>query len=306
MIHSLIRSLVLSLSIFTALSSFTAHAAIYGEDERKNISEEHYADWKKAARAVAVMVKASKVKFSGTEALIETKPAHLLQKSYNVCSDERYLEEPTHGVCTGFLISSDLIMTARHCIPSITACADYYWMFDYTDLSLDRDGNVHLDRKDVYECKEIVKHSSSRTLKKDYAVFRVTRKVTGRTPLKLDESFSSRVGDRVGMIGAPLGLPLKTAKVGKILDMADHLSFQVNVDTFGGNSGSPVFDMNTMKVLGILVAGEPDFSMSRQDKCNRPRHYYSERWKGERSYRVDAVEVQNELGLNFSSEISGE
>lgn len=272
-----------------------SHAAIYGEDERINVSRERDQDWKRAARSVAVMMKASKIEKSRQKIKVTTAKKNQLKNSNDVCDGERFLDEPTHGLCTGFLVGSDLIMTARHCLPSIVSCKNFVWMFDYTDENLDESGNVEVREKDIYECKEILTHSTSRNRKHDFAVFRVNRKVQGRTPLKLEENYRGQIGDSIGMIGSPLGLPLKIARVGEILSEEDRYSFQVNVDTYGGNSGSPVFDSRTMKVLGILVAGEPDFVYSSTLKCNRSRRYLSERWKGERAYRVDLIDVQSEI-----------
>ena len=36
-------------------------------------------------------------------------------------------------------------------------------------------------------------------------------------------------------------------------------TFMTNLDTFGGNSGSPVYNAKTHKVEGILVRGERDY-----------------------------------------------
>ncbi len=37
--------------------------------------------------------------------------------------------------------------------------------------------------------------------------------------------------------------------------------------TFGGNSGSGVFDMNTMELIGVLVRGEPDYVLRKSRRC---------------------------------------
>jgi Peptidase S46 len=42
--------------------------------------------------------------------------------------------------------------------------------------------------------------------------------------------------------------------------------FVANLDTYGGNSGSPVVDQHTHVVEGILVNGEDDFVQ--YDGCN--------------------------------------
>ena len=38
--------------------------------------------------------------------------------------------------------------------------------------------------------------------------------------------------------------------------------FSANLDTFGGNSGSPVFQAGTSTVAGLLVRGAPDYRRS--------------------------------------------
>ena len=45
------------------------------------------------------------------------------------------------------------------------------------------------------------------------------------------------------------------------------LFFTANLDTFGGNSGAPVFDMNTGLVEGIVVRGESDFNYDSDRSC---------------------------------------
>ncbi len=36
-------------------------------------------------------------------------------------------------------------------------------------------------------------------------------------------------------------------------------NFKTNLDAFGGNSGSPVFDKYSMEILGILISGSSDY-----------------------------------------------
>ena len=61
------------------------------------------------------------------------------------------------------------------------------------------------------------------------------------------------------MIGFPSGLPCKVAANAKVSQNTDTFVFTGNLDTYGGNSGSPVFNLTTHEVEGILVRGGEDF-----------------------------------------------
>ena len=64
---------------------------------------------------------------------------------------------------------------------------------------------------------------------------------------------------RLFVIGHPCGLPQKYAPGAKVRDNTPAPFFVANLDTYGGNSGSPVFNATSYKVEGILVRGENDF-----------------------------------------------
>ena len=61
------------------------------------------------------------------------------------------------------------------------------------------------------------------------------------------------------VIGHPVGLPAKVAGGAIVRDNTPNPFFVANLDTYGGNSGSPVFNSRTHRVEGILVRGERDF-----------------------------------------------
>jgi hypothetical protein len=64
---------------------------------------------------------------------------------------------------------------------------------------------------------------------------------------------------RLFVIGHPCGLPQKYAPGAKVRHNSATPFFVANLDTYGGNSGSPVFNAASYKVEGILVRGENDF-----------------------------------------------
>ncbi len=69
----------------------------------------------------------------------------------------------------------------------------------------------------------------------------------------------------VFVLGHPSGLPTKFADGANVRDNSLAPSFLANLDTYGGNSGSPVFNAQTREVEGILARGEADFVIRK--KC---------------------------------------
>ncbi|HZO10808.1 MAG TPA: hypothetical protein VFB48_01705, partial [Nitrososphaeraceae archaeon] len=66
---------------------------------------------------------------------------------------------------------------------------------------------------------------------------------------------------RVHVIGHPVGLPLKYAAGAQVRDNQSDLYIVCNLDTYGGNSGSPVInDDDPLEIEGILVRGDTDFN----------------------------------------------
>jgi len=64
------------------------------------------------------------------------------------------------------------------------------------------------------------------------------------------------------VIGHPVGLPVKVAGDAKVRDASPRYFVMTDLDTFGGNSGSAVFNAKTKLIEGILVRGGTDFVRS--------------------------------------------
>jgi hypothetical protein len=67
-------------------------------------------------------------------------------------------------------------------------------------------------------------------------------------------------------MGLPSGLPLKLAGGASVSNNQPAAFVVANLDTYGDNSGSPVFNAATQEVEGILVRGENDFGQ--QGNCS--------------------------------------
>src|SRR5205814_1482337 len=108
---------------------------------------------------------------------------------------------------------------------------------------------------EVYGCKELLGREQVGT-GADWALIRLDRAVVGHQPLKINASGSIEKGTEIVVIGHPAGLPTKVAGNAAVRDASKEGFFVANLDTFGGNSGSAVFNAKTGQIEGILVRGE--------------------------------------------------
>lgn len=213
-----------------------------------------------------------------------------LADSYQVCQNERFANQKILPICTGFLIAPDILLTAGHCVRTQSACDNYVWVFGYTDKT-----NI-IAKQDVYGCKEVMdqKYSTGLFSAKDYAIIKLERK-SDHTPLELRTNGSVDKGDDVAVIGHPSGLPLKTADNAKV--MKNYLyTFKTNLDTFAGNSGSPVINVREGVVEGILVEGADDYVIDRKNSCRRVAYRSSGRSESkERVFKVTRIKELDEI-----------
>jgi MYXO-CTERM domain-containing protein len=126
-------------------------------------------------------------------------------------------------------------------------------------------------------------------------VVRLDREVVGRTPAVVNAAPTALPDDHPLVInGYPTGLPLKIDDGANVRDArADTLDFFVaNLDTFGGNSGSGVFDDTTKQLVGILVRGEVDYVFDPEAECDRVNVCPNDGCSGEDStYAFRALEA---------------
>ncbi|MGK7898838.1 MAG: serine protease [Xenococcus sp. (in: cyanobacteria)] len=66
--------------------------------------------------------------------------------------------------------------------------------------------------------------------------------MTGHTIVPIRRSGKIKDEKNVFVIGHPSGLPLKFANGTQVRDHSPSSFFVANLDTYGGNSGSPVFN----------------------------------------------------------------
>lgn len=234
---------------------------IYGTDDRKDAFEVTDSDVQLSLNGVACLIDVADIVDNGDGS--STIRTVKFGDAMNLCSGERFREQPTSPFCTGFLVGEQLLATAGHCIDGNTlARTRYVFGFHMTSPT---NANVIISNNDIYRGISIV----ARKLENagaDYALVKLDRAVVGRTILPVRRTGKIMNDRAVYVIGHPSGLPVKYAPNAIVRDNSQAKFFVANLDTYGGNSGSPVFDQETNLVEGILVRGDTDFVMS--GSCN--------------------------------------
>jgi V8-like Glu-specific endopeptidase len=236
---------------------------IYGADDRREIYEETNPILRALASSTVALVDES-------DLALQTNGDYLIKTanygtSYSLCPSERFIEQNFAAFCSGFLVAPDIVMTAGHCVANFSECSSTAFVFDFSYLSAGAQP-THALKDNVYKCASIIHSDIDRTTGADYSLIRLDRPVVGRSPVKLRSSGQLQVNDPLVVIGHPSGLPTKIADGARVRDASANGYFVANLDTYGGNSGSPVFNATTYEVEGILVRGETDFKWT-PDQC---------------------------------------
>jgi len=245
-----------------------AGTVIYGEDNRLD-----YYKLKKLGVNAGVIKNCDAVASSWDKYKIRTysglNQASLITASfgerYDLAKTEPFYDQPIGAHCTSFLVAPDIVVTAGHCLNGLNLVNK---RFIFKTFRLEKAGGrpVFAEVKNIYKAEKLLAHKLSRN-GMDYAVIKLDRVVEGVTPLKLATE-DVKAGEWVYVLGHPCGLPLKYAPCGKVMSTRSSIYFTASLDTYGGNSGSPVFNSKN-EVVGILVRGETDFIYTANGRVSR-------------------------------------
>lgn len=236
----------------TASAAFLRPDVIYGTDDRQDYYQAD-AKWKLKADSTVALIRTGSLNDQGAITLIKTQS---YGKSMALCATEPFYEQETAAFCSGFLVAPDTIVTAGHCIRSQDNCDATNFVFGFRlESSAVQPRSVPSDH--VFKCSKLV-FSVATPTGEDFAVAKLDRPVTFAEPLSLRRAGSANAGENMRVIGHPAGLPLKLAGGAAVRSVKGEF-LVANLDTYGGNSGSAVFNETTGDVEGILVRGEMDF-----------------------------------------------
>lgn len=238
---------------------------VYGTDNRQDVYAHPDATLRaRAQQSTVALMDRSDVNTSNPNNV--TFRSSTLGVAQNLCSTERFRNDPTAAFCSGTLIDDDLVLTAGHCITSTTDCANTRFVFNYYRTGANTMQTV--TTADVFSCSQIVARREGTVGGQvlDYAIVRLDRPATPRfTPAPVrTANVAMSTGQNVAVIGSGSGIPFKIDSGGKVRNaragVLDY--FIATTDTFGGNSGSGVYETNSHEVVGILVRGDTDYVRS--------------------------------------------
>lgn len=236
---------------------------VYGSDDRREWYELNDPAQRRAAESTAALFRFGSLA-RRRDGAIQVRAAGTFGASRGLCAEEPYRAQPNAAFCSGFLVAPDVIATAGHCVASAQDCASIAFVFGYR-MNDAVNANTVFPAGDVYFCRALLGREESGA--SDWALVRVDRAAAGRTPLALRRSGSVSLGAPLVVMGHPAGIPLKVAGNATVRSNRAPSYFEANLDSYAGNSGSPVLDARTLTVEGILVRGNEDFTLDASRRC---------------------------------------
>jgi V8-like Glu-specific endopeptidase len=264
---------LLGISSVSVMAGTEREKIVYGDDNRKEVFEVEEKIQKIAASTAAMIENKDLIKVGKSVML----PPSELGRDWNLCSGEKFADQASSAMCSGFLIGPDLLVTAGHCVQTEEDCKKISWVFDFKINQDTNKADMMISNEKVFACKKVIRASLETPMapgeeafkRDDFALIQLDRVVVGRTPLKFRTEGAIEKESGVYVIGHPSGIPTKVTDGGFVRDNSHKQFFKTNLDTFGGNSGSAVFSTETDTIEGILVRGDRDYVMDPVKRCYR-------------------------------------
>jgi HEAT repeat protein len=300
-------------SLFNATSPIDK--SIYNhEDQRQNLDtfvssaldeDKPFVDTvKRQAESVACLIPHAYLKKGENRWYLSSKVPTLaqvveLEFQEKLGEQEAFCNEYVAGFGTAFLVGKQLVMTAAHCICKKDTDILDEKVIAATQLlfGFQKSSDYHFADKQVYQIKIVVSHQYIRIKDRfgnftewtDWALLELDREAP-YTPLKMN--MTSKIAEKVElyMLGHPYGLPIKFVDNGFVQRNQQKDFFSSNLDAFGGNSGSPVFNKATGDVEGLLCSGGVDWVITDDYRGNKQRrvqaHLITEKETGLHGFEI--------------------
>lgn len=296
-----------SLAEYTKSPKTISPSVIYGGDGRTDLYLIKDQKLKRAAQSIALVI--------DTQRDLKQKEDRQLLYFYQngprnrLCPQERFYHQPVTGHCSAVLIAPDRVLTSKHCVRDLQQCRRTGFVFDYavTSKSEEEVKNLlptinPLNPGRISYCQAIIDKGSEmlevNDQNQDFTIVTIFPKQLSRPTLPLILQQSPLTPKQpLALLGHPLGLPLKIAADTKVKIFSSTApSFIVESDSFEGNSGSALIDLEQGRLVGMLSGGEQDFSEKLTptgESCFASRRCYAgSDCKGEVAIKINTILAQ--------------
>ncbi len=238
-----------------------------GQDKAIYVTDNRYdaylatGEVREAARSTAALIPTNFLKKQGNEYVINHGTT-LQQRGW--CASEPFATQPVSSACTAFLVTKNTLVTAGHCLRDkqgqSISMNNYHVVFGF-QMNDKNQAQTRFPASDVFQMTKELEVKKNKN--EDWAVVQLDRAVTNRKVFEF-ESGEIAKGTPLIIFGYPNGLPLKIADGGIVKRNEKHKNiFDTDLDSYKGNSGSPVLNAQALKqgrfiVEGILVSGATD------------------------------------------------
>jgi len=268
---------------------------IYGVDNRKDIFEVNKLEPQRISNAVCAIVLESNFDRYKNKYNLRTEKYGVRK---NLCNkNEKFYNQPSCPFCTGFAINDSIIVTAKHSLINKNS-TEFRFIFGYKIIELNGEPKCEYSENDIYRGNLIdpnpYENYNQNYITKDWIFFKLTKKIENYRIISDFYNENISLNDSLYILGYPSGLPLKYADNAYVtINNLSNNYFKSNLDAFGGNSGSPVFNYNN-KLVGMLVRGARDFEETIQiGDCKYLNKCISYDCKGEEIIRI--TEIMNDF-----------
>jgi len=230
--------------------------AIYEVDNRMDIKDVTNEKILEVADSVAALFTEGSVIDNGDgSSTLKTKK---FGNSYNLCSTEKFRNQPIGAFCSGFLVAPNIIATAGHCVTNENI-SKVRFVFGFRMVD-DENARTIIKNSEIYKGVKLINRQQNSS-GSDWSLVQLDRDVTDHKHVQIRRTGKIKNNEPVYVIGHPVGLPTKFADGATVQNNEHDAYFVSNLDTYGGNSGSPVFNSRN-EVEGVLVRGAEDFVMN--------------------------------------------
>lgn len=189
-----------------------------------------------------------------------------------LCNGERFGDQPTAASCTATLVGPDVLITAGHCLDDNGVRTDLSTILFVFDYAIKQEGvfPATFTADQVYRATEILGLANVENTANDWAVLRLDRAVTGRTPVAVRSSGAIAQGQSIVAIGFGAGLPMKFSDNATVQRLVD-FGFEADLDIVEGNSGGPIINAETRVIEAVLSADQGITDYFQVGNCFRAR-----------------------------------